>query len=82
MPVLPLSSPSLVRVRSQFSDNAADNTNIQIGLVGFVVGLFLVGLGALVYVYRGFIRCSYRRRPRSARRHRRKSDSSKTSHSS
>lgn len=78
--------PSALLRRRQFSDNAVENVNAQIGLVvGLVVGLFLVASGAFLYVYRDSIRFSNRRHARRGEhghRRRRKSASSKSSGSS
>lgn len=91
MHVLPLSGPGprprlVSSERRQFSENAGENTNVQIGLiVGLVVGLFLIAFGAFLYVYRGSVRFSKRHHSRGShhgQRHRRKSASSKSSQSS
>jgi hypothetical protein len=66
-------------LRRQFSDNADDNKNTQIGIaVGVVLGLFLIAACVFLYKYRGSIRCSSRKK----RHGRHKSGSSRGSRSS
>lgn len=71
--------------RRQFSNNPMNNTNIKIGIaLGFVLGIFLIGLFAFLWTYRYSVRCTSKRKrttcggPRSSK----SSQSSQSSQSS
>ncbi|KAJ6784039.1 hypothetical protein PWT90_00326 [Aphanocladium album] len=52
--------------KRQFSSDPVQNTNSSIGLaVGIVLGLFLIGTFAFLWVYRYSIRCTSRKKRRS-----------------
>lgn len=63
----------------QFSNNPMNNTNIKIGIaLGFVLGIFLIGLFAFLWTYRYSVRCTSKRKSTKCRG----SSSSKSSQSS
>lgn len=54
-----------VITRRQFSNNPMNNTNIKIGIaLGFVLGIFLIGLFAFLWTYRYSVRCTSKRKPK------------------
>lgn len=56
-------------VKRQFSSDPVQNTNASIGLaVGVVLGIFLIGTFAFLWVYRYSIRCSPRKKRRPSSR--------------
>jgi hypothetical protein len=67
--------------RRQFSSDGAENKKIQIGIaLGVILGAFLIGACAFLYIYRGSVRCAPRKRRRGHHHHH--SGSSRSSRSS
>lgn len=66
----------------QFTGNAAQDTNITIGIiVAIVLTVFIIGVGAFMYTYRDSIRFTARRRRKKGGVRRKSTGSAKSSKS-